>query len=52
VIRFPLDPAAKIEPGSEDAFVLEVTLPSGSFATVLLGELIKPERGIVLREED
>lgn len=35
----------------EDAFELSVTLPSGSYATVLLGELIKPAEGVVLREE-
>jgi tRNA(Glu) U13 pseudouridine synthase TruD len=29
--------------------VLEVFLPSGAYATVLLGELMKPEQGEVLR---
>ncbi|MCC7380585.1 MAG: tRNA pseudouridine(13) synthase TruD [Deltaproteobacteria bacterium] len=52
VLRYPLDPEARLSPIDPDAYRLEVTLPSGAFATVLLGELIKPESGVVLREED
>lgn len=48
-LRFPLDPDARIEPVGEDAYMLEVTLPSGAYATVLLDELIKPEGGPLTR---
>jgi tRNA(Glu) U13 pseudouridine synthase TruD len=49
-LRYPLDPEAKIEPEA-DGYWLEVTLPSGAYATVLLSELMKPTTGAVLREE-
>ena len=52
VLRFPLDKEAKIEPGpTPDSFVASFALPSGAYATVVLGELIKPASGHVLREE-
>jgi tRNA pseudouridine13 synthase len=38
-LRYPLDPGARIERVEEDAYRLEVTLPSGAFATVVLDEL-------------
>jgi tRNA pseudouridine13 synthase len=49
VLRYPLDPEARIveEP---DGFRLEVSLPSGAYATVLLGEIMKPDSGVVLRD--
>lgn len=43
VLRFPLDPEARIEAIAEDVFRLHVTLPSGAYATVLLDEIVKPE---------
>jgi tRNA pseudouridine13 synthase len=49
-LRYPLDSTAKIDPIAPDAYRLEVSLPSGAFATVLLAELMKPERGVVLRD--
>lgn len=49
-LRFPLDPSASIEPLGDDAYRLQTFLPSGAFATVLLGELIKPSAGTVLRD--
>jgi len=42
VLRQPLDPELHLS-GAEDTLVLEVSLPSGSYATVLLDELVKPE---------
>lgn len=42
VLRQPLDPELHLSP-IEDGLVLEVSLPSGSYATVLLDELVKPE---------
>lgn len=49
-MRYPLDPEAKLGPGpGPSTMVLEVFLPSGAYATVLLGELMKPEQGEVLR---
>ncbi len=50
VLRFPLDPEAKIEGVSEDVFRLHVTLPSGAYATVLLDEIVKPEGAVFDRE--
>jgi tRNA pseudouridine13 synthase len=46
VLRFPLDPTARIEAIAPDAFRLEITLPSGAFATVVLAELsaVQPEQ--------
>ncbi|MFO0723124.1 MAG: tRNA pseudouridine(13) synthase TruD [Myxococcota bacterium] len=50
VLRFPLDPEASLVAGeAPDTMRLSVFLPSGAFATVLLGELMKPESGEVLR---
>lgn len=48
-LRYPLDPEARIVPLSDDAYRLEIALPSGAFATVVLAELVKPEAGAVLR---
>jgi tRNA pseudouridine13 synthase len=38
-LRYPLDPTAAITALGADAYQLDVTLPSGAFATVLLDEL-------------
>lgn len=45
-LRYPLDPTAGIEAAGEGAYRLEITLPSGAYATVLLDELVKPEGGV------
>jgi tRNA pseudouridine13 synthase len=50
VLRFPLDPSATITPIADDAYALEVMLPSGAYATVLLDEIVKPE-GVVFDRE-
>lgn len=42
-LRYPLDEEAKIVAVAGDVYRLEVTLPSGAYATVLLDELVKPE---------
>lgn len=47
-LRYPLDADAKITALTQDAidangYRLEVTLPSGAYATVLLDELVKPD---------
>ena len=39
VLRFPLDPSAQIDEVAPDAYRLQITLPSGAFATVVLDEL-------------
>jgi tRNA pseudouridine13 synthase len=41
-LRYPLDPSAAIRALGQDAFRLDVTLPSGAYATVLLDEIVKP----------
>ncbi len=52
LLRVPLDLEARVEPGpTPDSFVAQFSLPSGAYATVVLGELIKPEGGVVLRTE-
>jgi len=51
-LRFPLDPTAKIHELDEDSYALEISLPSGAYATVVLAELIKPESGVVKRKFD
>ncbi len=49
-LRYPLRGAElSALPGAQDAFMLDVSLPSGSYATVLLAEIMKPEGGVVLR---
>jgi tRNA pseudouridine13 synthase len=48
-LRFPLDPEARLTEAGPGAFRLEVTLPSGAYATVLLDELLKPEGGPLTR---
>jgi len=49
VLRYPLDPEAKIDAIDDDAYRISFTLPSGAYATVLLAELVKPPRGALLR---
>lgn len=44
-LRYPLDPATRLERLEDDALALEVFLPSGAYATVLLDELVKPAEG-------
>lgn len=51
-LRYPLDQEARIEAVSPDVYRLFCFLPSGAFATVLLGELIKPPSGALLRSFD
>lgn len=41
-LRYPLDPETRLEAVGEDGLALEVFLPSGAYATVLLDELVKP----------
>ncbi|MCK6545976.1 tRNA pseudouridine(13) synthase TruD [Myxococcota bacterium] len=41
--RYPLDPDARIVPLAADVYRLEITLPSGAYATIVLDELVKPE---------
>lgn len=48
-LRYPLDPSASVTNLEENAYRVEVTLPSGSYVTVLLAELIKPESGFLDR---
>lgn len=49
-LRYPLRGAELAAlPGAPDAFVLDLSLPSGAYATVLLAEIMKPEGGVVLR---
>lgn len=52
VLRYPLDPQARVIAAGEDAYRLEVTLPSGAYATVVLDELVKPEDGPFNRSLD
>jgi tRNA pseudouridine13 synthase len=49
LMRYPLDPDARVEADGPDAMRVEVTLPPGAFVTVLLAELMKPEGGVVER---
>lgn len=50
VMRYPLRGAEiSADPDASDAFVLDLSLPSGAYATVLLAEIMKPEGGVVLR---
>ena len=43
-LRFPLDPQAQVLPTEEeDSFKVSFSLPAGSYATVVLDEIIKPE---------
>lgn len=45
-LRIPLDPSARIEPSPESGpedYIVSVQLPSGTYATMLLDELVKPE---------
>lgn len=52
LLRVPLDLDARVDPGpTPDSFVAQFSLPSGAYATVVLGELIKPDSGLVLRTE-
>lgn len=44
-LRYPLHPDTRLEPRGEDTLALEVFLPSGAYATVLLDELVKPPDG-------
>lgn len=49
-LRYPLRGAELSPvPGTPDAFVLDLSLPSGAYATVVLAEIMKPEGGVVLR---
>lgn len=48
--RYPLDPEVALSP-TADGFVLEVSLPSGAYATVLLDEVVKPVAGPFDRSE-
>lgn len=51
-LRIPLGEEDRIEPGPDaESFVLHVTLPSGSYATAVLDELVKPTGGPFRREE-
>lgn len=49
LMRYPLDPDARVQAEGPDAMTVEVTLPPGAFVTVLLAELMKPEGGVVER---
>ncbi len=49
-LRHPLDKDAHVEPIAGDAYRLDVVLPSGAFATVLLDELVKPEGRVFDRD--
>ena len=48
-LRFPLDPRAKVTALDDTSYQLAISLPSGSYATVVLAELMKPESGFVTR---
>lgn len=50
-LRYPLDPEVHLEALTLDAFRLDVTLPSGAYATVLLDEIVKPTTGPFTRTE-
>lgn len=41
VLRYPLPADARVEPSGDDAYRLDVALPGGAFATVLLEELLR-----------
>lgn len=41
--RYPLDPDARIVALAPDSYRLEITLPSGAYATIVLDELVKPD---------
>jgi tRNA pseudouridine13 synthase len=45
VMRYPLDPEHRVVERDAASFELEVSLPSGAYATVLLDEVIKPAEG-------
>lgn len=49
-LRYPLR-GAELGPAPDapDALVLDLSLPSGAYATVVLAEIMKPEGGVVLR---
>ena len=44
-LRYPLDPEAALTAPAPSTLTLEVFLPSGAYATVLLDELVKPAEG-------
>lgn len=44
-LRYPLDADVQLTAPAPDTLMLEVFLPSGAYATVLLDELVKPEGG-------
>lgn len=44
-LRYPLDPSVCLTGPAPDTLMLEVFLPSGAYATVLLDELVKPPDG-------
>ena len=52
VLRYPLPDDTEITAIGPDAYQLDVELPSGAYATVLLAELIRPESGVVERNHD
>lgn len=48
-LRYPLADGDGVTPLGDDAYRVDVTLPSGAYATVVLAELMKPESGVVIR---
>ncbi|MBI2374157.1 MAG: tRNA pseudouridine(13) synthase TruD [Deltaproteobacteria bacterium] len=50
-LRYPLGPDTSLTP-LDGAYRLELTLPGGAYATVILAELIKPVSRIVARQTD
>ncbi len=51
-IRIPFDPTATVEAEDAETLVLAFTLPSGAYATVVLGEIAKPEGGAFVRSSE